>query len=46
MAAKNKRRITGYDIHNTLGAHVGASLKAYACDHLWMTTISIRQHPD
>jgi hypothetical protein len=31
MAAKNKRRITGYDVHNALGAHVEASLKAYAC---------------
>jgi len=31
MAAKNKRRITGYDIYNALGAHVEASRKAYEC---------------
>ena len=31
MAAKNKRRITGYDVHNVVGAPVEASLKAYAC---------------
>jgi len=31
MAAKNKRRAIGYDLHNAPGAHVEASLKAYAC---------------
>jgi hypothetical protein len=31
MGAKNKSRTTGYDVHNALGAHVEASLKAYAC---------------
>lgn len=29
MTAKKQRRITGYDIHNALGAHVEATQHAY-----------------
>jgi hypothetical protein len=30
MAAKNKRRITGYDLQSALGAHIEATKHAYA----------------
>jgi hypothetical protein len=30
MAAKNKRRITGYDLHNALGVHIESTQHAYA----------------
>jgi len=29
MAAKNKRRITGYDLQSALGAHIEATQHAY-----------------
>jgi hypothetical protein len=31
MAAKNRRRIIGYDVHNAVGAPVEATQKAYEC---------------
>jgi hypothetical protein len=30
MAAKKKRRITGYDLQNALGVHIEATQQAYA----------------